>query len=160
MLFPNSTLARGVAVLALGASSTMLVVQAAEMGAHSGTFRKAEAPVSGSFMIKKEAGKQVLVLSRDFKTSDTAPDLKVAFSPSATPLAMSKPPKYELKPGSYTVLAPLRASKGGQTYVIPASVDLSKQKSVLIWCEKFNATMAWAPIQGASAMKKDSMMKK
>ncbi|MCT0248737.1 DM13 domain-containing protein [Synechococcus sp. CS-205] len=159
MLFPNSTLARGVAALALGASTT-LAVQAADMKQHKGSFIKAEAPVSGSFVIKKEGGKQLLMLSRDFKTSDTAPDLKLAFSPSATPLAMSKPPKFSIKPGSYTVLAPLKSSRGGQTYVIPASVDLSKQKSVLIWCEKFNATMAWAPIQGASAMDKDSMMKK
>lgn len=157
MLFSNQTVARGLAVLALGASS-VLAVQAAEMGAHSGTFQKAEAPVSGSFMIKKEAGRQVLLLSSDFKTNDSAPDLKVAFSPSAKPLAMSKPPKYELKAGSYTVLAPLKSSKGAQRFVIPASIDLSKQKSVLIWCQKFNATMAWAPIQHDS-MGKDSMMK-
>jgi hypothetical protein len=163
MFSSKSTHALGAAALALGAS-TMLAVQAAEMGALGGTFQKAEAPVSGSFMIKKEAGKQVLVLSRDFRTNDSAPDLKVAFSPSATPLAMSKPPKYELKPGSYTVLAPLRSSKGAQSYVIPASINLSQQKSVLIWCQKFNATMAWAPLkQGSSvnrAIQKDSMMKK
>ncbi|HHG2223444.1 DM13 domain-containing protein [Synechococcus sp. WH 5701] len=157
MLFSNQTVGRGLAALALGAS-TVLAVQAAEMGAHSGMFQKAEAPVSGSFMIKTEAGKQVLVLSSDFKTNDSAPDLKVAFSPSAKPLAMSKPPKYELKAGSYTVLAPLKSSKGAQRYVIPASIDLSKQKSVLIWCQKFNATMAWAPIQHDSKVK-DSMMK-
>jgi hypothetical protein len=157
MLFPTSTVARGLTALALSASS-VLVVQAGEMGAHSGTFQKAEAPVNGSFMIKKEGGRQVLVLSSDFKTSTTAPDLKVAFSPSAMPLAMSKPPEYALKPGSYTVLAPLQSSQGAQRYVIPASIDLSKQKSVLIWCRKFNATMAWAPMQHDS-MGKGSMMK-
>ena len=85
MLFSNQTVGRGLAALALGAS-TVLAVQAAEMGAHSGMFQKAEAPVSGSFMIKTEAGKQVLVLSSDFKTNDSAPDLKVAFSPSAKPV--------------------------------------------------------------------------
>jgi hypothetical protein len=162
MLFPKSTLACGVAALALGAS-TVVAVQAAEMGVLGGTFQKAEAPVSGSVLIRKEAGRQVLVLSRDFRTNDSAPDLKVAFSPSATPLAMSKPPKYELKPGSYTVLAPLRSSKGAQSYVIPASINLSQQKSVLIWCQKFNATMAWAPLKPGArandAMQKDSMMK-
>ena len=89
-----------------------------------GSFRKAEAPVSGGFKIKKQGGKQVLVLSADFKTNDMAPDLKVAFSPSTTPLAMSKPPKYALKPGSYQVLAPLKSSSGAQSYVIPASINL------------------------------------
>jgi hypothetical protein len=112
-----------------------------------GTFQKAEAPVTGGFVIKKEGGRQVLVLSSDFKTNDMAPDLKVVFSPSRTPLAATKPPGYPLKPGSYTILAPLKSSSGGQSYVIPASIDLSKQGSVLIWCQKFNATMAWAPLK-------------
>ncbi|MEA5414592.1 DM13 domain-containing protein [Synechococcus sp. BA-132 BA5] len=112
-----------------------------------GSFRKAEAPVSGGFSISEEGGKTVLTLSGDFKTNDMAPDLWVAFSPSATPLAMSKAPAYPLKPGSYTVLAKLQSSKGAQRYVIPASIDLKAQKSVLIWCQKFNATMAWAPLK-------------
>jgi hypothetical protein len=147
MLFPNSTLARGVAALALGASTT-LAVQAADMKQHKGSFRKAEAPVSGSFKIKKQGGKQVLMLSADFKTNDMAPDLKVAFSPSATPLAMSKPPKYAIKPGSYTVLAPLKSSSGRPELRDPRlGQPQQAQGSVLIWCEKFNATMAWAPIQ-------------
>lgn len=111
------------------------------------SFRMAEAPVSGSFQIKKEAGKQVLVLSSDFKTNDMAPDLKVIFSPSAKPLASTKAPGYPLKPGSYTILASLKSASGAQSYVIPASIDLSKQGSVLIWCKKFNATMAWAPLK-------------
>lgn len=117
----------------------------ATMARHS--FLKAEAPVSGSFMIKKEGGKQMLVFSSDFKTNDMAPDLKVIFSPSATPLASTKAPGFPLKPGSYTILAPLKSSSGAQSYVIPASIDLNQQGSVLIWCKKFNATMAWAPLK-------------
>jgi hypothetical protein len=89
----------------------------------------------------------MLVLSSDFKTNDMAPDLKVIFSPSTTPLASTKAPAFPLKPGSYTILAPLKSSSGAQSYVIPASIDLSKQGSVLIWCQKFNATMAWAPLK-------------
>ena len=109
-----------------------MVAQADTMMAPHGTmakhgFIKAEAPVSGSFKIKKEGGKQVLVLSSDFKTNDMAPDLKVVLSPSTTPLASSKPPAYPLKPGTYTVLAPLKSAAGAQSYVIPASIDLSKQ---------------------------------
>lgn len=112
-----------------------------------GSFRQAEAPVRGSVVIRQDGGKQQLVLSSDFKTNPEAPDLKVVFSPSATPLAGSKPPAYALKPGSYTVLAPLKSPMGAQTYTIPASIDLSRQGSVLIWCQKFNATMAWAPLK-------------
>lgn len=145
--FPSSV-SRAAAALVLS-GTTMLAAQAMQPQQHQGTFLRAEKAVSGGFVIKNEGGKRLLMLSSTFKTSDTAPDLKLAFSPSATPLAGSKPPAYPLKPGSYTVLAPLKASKGSQTYVIPASIDLSKQKSVLIWCRQFNATMAWAPIQPA-----------
>lgn len=122
-----------------------VIAQAAPLAMES--FRMAEAPVSGSFTIIEKGGKRLLVLSSDFKTKATAPDLKVAFSPSATPLANSPAPSFPLKAGSYTVLAPLKSASGAQSYVIPASVDLSRQGSVLIWCEAFNATMAWAPLK-------------
>jgi hypothetical protein len=121
--------------------------QVMAMAMASGSFRKAEAPVSGGFSISEQGGKTVLTLSGDFKTNDMAPDLWVAFSPSATPLAMSKAPAFPLKPGSYTLLSKLKSSKGAQSYVIPASIDLKAQRSVLIWCQKFNATMAWAPLK-------------
>ncbi len=111
------------------------------------SFRRAEAPVSGSVLIRQQSGKRLLVLSSDFRTKDTAPDLKVVFSPSTTPLASSKAPAYPLRPGTYTVLAPLKSADGAQSYVIPASIDLAKQGSVLIWCQQFNATMAWAPLR-------------
>ena len=75
-----------------------------------------------------------------------APDLKVILSPSANPLAATKPPQYALKPGTYTILAPLKSSSGAQSYLIPDSIDLKGMRSVLIWCQKFNATMAWAPL--------------
>jgi hypothetical protein len=109
-------------------------------------FRQAEKPVSGSVSVRREGNRTLLVFSGDFRTSESAPDLKVAVSPSRTPLAGSKPPAYPLKPGTYTVLAPLKSARGAQTYDVPASIDLSRQGSVLIWCEQFNATMAWAPL--------------
>ena len=109
-------------------------------------FRQAEKPVSGSVRVRREGNRTLLVFSGDFRTSESAPDLKVAVSPSRTPLAGSKPPAYPLKPGTYTVLAPLKSARGAQTYEVPASIDLSRQGAVLIWCEQFNATMAWAPL--------------
>jgi hypothetical protein len=109
-------------------------------------FRQAEKPVSGSVSVRREGNRTLLVFSADFRTSESAPDLKVAVSPSRTPLAGSKPPAYPLKAGTYTVLAPLKSTKGAQIYELPASVDLSRQGSLLIWCEQFNATMAWAPL--------------
>ena len=135
VLPPMPTSSSKVAPVSLVASSTV-----------QGTFRPAETPVRGGFRIHQEGTKVMLELSSDFKTNDLAPDLKIAFSPSRTPLASSKPPAYPLAAGTYTVLAPLRSTSGAQSYVISDSIDLALQGSVLIWCEKFNATMAWAPL--------------
>jgi hypothetical protein len=111
------------------------------------SFRQAEKPVSGSMTVQRDGQRTLLVFSADFRTSESAPDLKVAVSPSATPLAASTPPAYPLEHGTYTVLAPLKSASGAQVYEVPASIDLSRQGSVLIWCEQFNATMAWAPLR-------------
>lgn len=111
-----------------------------------GTFRPAETPVRGGFRIRQAETKVILELTSDFKTNDLAPDLKIAFGSSRTPLATSTPPAYPLAEGTYTVLAPLQSPSGAQAYVIPRSIDLARQGSILIWCEKFNATMAWAPL--------------
>jgi hypothetical protein len=121
-------------------------LQAQAAAAVPQAFRQAEKPVSGSVGVRPDGKRTLLVFSGDFRTSESAPDLKVAVSPSRTPLAGSKPPAYPLKPGTYTVLAPLKSARGAQTYEVPASIDLSRQGSVLIWCEQFNATMAWAPL--------------
>ena len=159
----SSTLARSAALVLVGASllsgaalhaesmskpMTKPMQKEAAGAMAKGSFRMAEKPVSGGFSIHSEGSKQVLTLSKDFKTSEMAPDLKIVFSPSTKPLASTKAPGYPLKPGTYTILAPLKTSMGSQSYTIPASIDLSKQGSVLIWCQKFNATMAWAPLKG------------
>jgi hypothetical protein len=36
----------------------------------------------------------------------------------------------------------LRAFKGGQNYKVPAGIDLSKYKSVVIWCEIFGVLIS------------------
>lgn len=143
-------LAWSLALAALGAAPAMLQAttstpaRAAETTTQA--FRQAEKPVRGSVTVRRDGNRTLLVFSGDFRTSESAPDLKVAVSPSSTPLAGSRPPAYPLSEGTYTVIAPLQSASGAQTYVVPASIDLSRQGSVLIWCEQFNATMAWAPL--------------
>lgn len=113
---------------------------------HSGSFREAEKPVEGGFTIRREGQRTLLMLSEDFSTSRTAPDLKVTFGRAANPLSNSRPPAYPLQEGTYTVIAPLRAVSGAQTYELPADFDLADYGSLIIWCEQFNATMAWSPL--------------
>lgn len=109
-------------------------------------FQMGETPVTGSFHIEKRGKKSLLVLSDDFSTNEKAPDLHLVVSPSSDPLKGGKPP-YALQPGSYTVLSKLKAFRGGQAYEVPASIDLARNGSLLIWCRMANATMAWAPLR-------------
>jgi hypothetical protein len=43
-------------------------------------------------------------------------------------------------------LGTLRAFKGGQRYAIPAGTDLSRYKSVVIWCEQFSVLISPADL--------------
>ena len=110
-------------------------------------FQKAEAPVTGSFTIKQQNGKTLLVFSKDFATNPQAPDLQVVLMPSNTPLKGLKPPSYPLPVGRFTLVAPLKSAKGPQTYTLPAGVDVKTFGSLLIWCRMANATLAWAPLK-------------
>lgn len=44
-------------------------------------------------------------------------------------------------------LGRLRAFKGSQTYAIPAGVDLTKYRSVVIWCEQFSVLITTATLE-------------
>lgn len=144
--FHSPSQARSLQPPRLATSSGAIEPMLAQAGVKGGSFRAAEAPVRGAFTLEKRDNRQLLRLSDDFRTNDRAPDLKLTLGRSATPIAGSPAPAYPLKEGTYTVIAPLRASAGGQTYELPAGIDLSRYGSVIIWCEQFNATMAWAPL--------------
>jgi len=44
-------------------------------------------------------------------------------------------------------LGPLKGTQGDQNYPIPAGTDLSKYKTVAIYCERFDVTFGAAPLQ-------------
>lgn len=44
-------------------------------------------------------------------------------------------------------LGPLKGNEGDQNYTIPDGTDLSKYKTVSIFCERFNANFGAAPLQ-------------
>jgi hypothetical protein len=44
-------------------------------------------------------------------------------------------------------LGKLKGNEGDQNYEIPADTDLSKFRTVAIYCERFNATFGAAPLQ-------------
>jgi len=53
----------------------------------------------------------------------------------------------DLKGQMFVDLGRLRAFKGSQRYAIPAGLDLSKFKSVIIWCEQFSVLISPADLE-------------
>lgn len=123
----KSTKFIGLLFLSLLATASMAFAQ-------SGSWTKKTNSIKGTWSIAAKDGKKVLSL-KGFKTA-TAPDLKIFLSPQSASKVSSKT---ALK-GSVLV-SKLKSSKGDQSYVLPAGVDLSKYKSVIIHCEKF--TKLW-----------------
>jgi len=50
------------------------------------------------------------------------------------------------QPGKFTDLGPLKATNGSFNYMVPADLDLSNVRSVVVWCRAFTVTVTWAPI--------------
>ncbi|OLP18447.1 hypothetical protein BST81_10735 [Leptolyngbya sp. 'hensonii'] len=111
--------------------------------APSGSFMAGEHPTQGKVKLVVKNNQRFLEFDRTFKT-DSGPDLVVALHRSGNVLQTTKPPAYPLKEGDYVVLAPLQKTSGAQSYAIPSQVNLANYKSVVVWCQKFNATFGAA----------------
>lgn len=96
-----------------------------------GAWTKRAHSVSGTWKIVEDGGKRKLVVS-DLKTK-SGPDLKLFLSPQ-TPGAVTG--KTATK-GALRV-ASLKTAKGSSEYPLPASVDLSRYRSLLLHCEKYS----------------------
>lgn len=57
----------------------------------------------------------------------------------------------DLKGEMFVDLGRLRSFKGSQRYTIPAGVDLTKYKSVIIWCEQFSVLISPADLRFRSS---------
>ena len=101
----------------------------------SGTWTKINYSIKGSWTLTTDDNGHVLVLSDDFKTKG-APDLKLFLSP----MKVADIDNSNSVEGSYFI-APLKSKKGGQRYIIPATIDLNAYKSIIIHCEKY--TKVW-----------------
>lgn len=110
----------------------------------SGSFVKKEKSTTGTFEIVREGGQLALVLSDGFKTKG-APDLQIYFSELDVELVDSE---RALERDAFKV-ADLSSRKGSQHYDLPADLDLSRFKSVLIHCLKYNLLFGAASLDSS-----------
>ncbi len=105
-----------------------------------GTFKSLDAPTTGSVRIAKAGAGYTLKLS-DFKT-EPAPDLHIwLFSGVPTEA------KGDLKKQPYLDLGTLKTDAKTASVAIPAGTDLSKYKSVVLWCDQFSVAFAAAELK-------------
>ena len=109
--------------------------------AQRGSFRGDAHPTRGSARIVAVDGQRFLELDASFRT-DGGPDLKVVLHRQANPRSYGR--------GQYRSLGRLRRVAGSQRYRLPAGLDLSRFRSVVIWCEEFDVTFGHAVLNRAS----------
>ena len=106
----------------------------------AGQFRDADAIHKGSgdaFVFKLQDGSHV-VRFENFRSTN-GPDLRVWLSSSPSPQKSG-----DVTGGEWVDLGKLKGNVGNQNYVIPAGTDVSKFKSVVIWCRAFSVLFAAA----------------
>jgi Electron transfer DM13 len=100
------------------------------------SFTSGEHTTTGTVRRLTVDGKTILRFE-DLSTSN-GPDVHVYLSPGADGYA----------DGAINI-ATLKGNKGNQNYEIPGDVDLSKFRSVVIWCKRFSVAFGQAPLPAA-----------
>lgn len=109
----------------------------------SGEFRDADAfhRGSGTATVYELGGDGGRILRlEDFRVTN-GPDLRVLLANAADPEGHS-----ELADAGYTELGELKGNVGSQNYDIPAGVDLSRARSVVIYCNPFRVVFSVATL--------------
>jgi hypothetical protein len=108
----------------------------------AGEWRSLEHATTGKASLIKLPGGAHSVQFAALDTSD-GPDLYVYLSPHP-----SSSPEKTFGQG-FTSLGKLKGNRGDQVYEIPSGVDVSAIRSVVIWCKRFSAGFAVAPLEQA-----------
>jgi hypothetical protein len=84
-------------------------------------------------------GRRVLRLT-GFATSD-GPDVRVVLV-----AAPDAPDDATVRRAGYVQLGKLKGTRGDQNYDVPTSLDLTRHRTVTIWCERFRVNFGSAPL--------------
>ncbi|WP_033437848.1 DM13 domain-containing protein [Saccharothrix sp. NRRL B-16314] len=108
----------------------------------TGPFRSLDYTTSGSATLVRTPDGKLAVQFEALDTTD-GPDLHVYLSdkPADSPEAAFD--------SGFTNLGKLKANRGNQVYEVPAGIDLTAVRSVVIWCERFSEGFGVAPLEHA-----------
>ena len=88
-------------------------------------------------------GKRVLRFA-DFETSN-GPDVQVYLG-----MAADASDNATVTKAGFFSLGPIKGNRGDQNYELPGDLDLSKYRSVTVWCRRFGVNFTTAPLNQAS----------
>nr|WP_244868058.1 DM13 domain-containing protein [Vannielia litorea] len=111
-----------------------------------GRFRDADAAHrgTGTARIVTLPGGRVEVQLTDFEVTN-GPDLELWLSDQPDPQGSS-----EVAGGNWVSLGLLKGNIGNQSYTVPPSIDATRFRSVVVWCEQFGVLFSPAPLTAAS----------
>ncbi|PRY42375.1 DM13 domain-containing protein [Umezawaea tangerina] len=142
VVVPTTPSAAPVAPAPSSAASSVPAVPAGPVALASGPFRSLEHATTGSATLVRLADGGHAVQFEGLDTSD-GPDLYVYLSDKPSDSAESA------FGSGFTSLGELKANQGNQVYPVPADAALEDVRSVVIWCKRFSAGFAVAPLERA-----------
>jgi Electron transfer DM13 len=107
----------------------------------AGPFRSLEHQTRGVASVVRLSDGRRIVRLESFSTSN-GPDVVVILSDAS---ASSEAGSFD--DGRFVSLGALKGNAGNQNYLIPTGVDLSKYRSVVVWCRRFNVAFGAAPLE-------------
>ncbi|MGH3716117.1 MAG: DM13 domain-containing protein [Micromonosporaceae bacterium] len=140
-LFVDQTVDEALPSAAPAATGTQTAAAAGPVLVSQGRFVTHEHDTSGTAkLIKLPDGRYQLALEK-LRTSN-GPDLRVWLTDQAV-----TPDGWRVfDDGEYVELGALKGNVGSQVYDIPAKVDVTKYRSVTIWCKRFSVSFGAAEL--------------
>ncbi|WP_447003556.1 DM13 domain-containing protein [Saccharothrix isguenensis] len=105
-----------------------------------GPFRSLDYTTTGNATLVRTPDGELAVQFEGLDTTD-GPDLHVYLSDKS---ADSTEAAFD---SGFTNLGKLKANRGNQVYEVPAGVDLTTVRSVVIWCARFSEGFGVAPLE-------------
>jgi len=131
-LVTSTTVTEQLVTASAPAQSGRQVGDAAPVVLGSGPFRSLEHSTTGMAQLVRLPGGEHVVQFAGLSTSD-GPDLHVYLSPQP---ATAEEAAFG---AGFTTLGELKGNRGNQVYAVPAGVDVTAVRSVVIWCKRFSA---------------------
>ena len=123
-------------------ADSVTTAPAAPATAFAGTFVDRSHPTSGRAVVLTDGSERRVLRFEDFRT-DNGPDLNVYLSTAAPdgPAGAFD--------DDFVDLGDLKGNIGAQNYEIPAEVDLSRYRTVVVWCVRFSVAFGAAELTAA-----------